>query len=194
MQPPAAAVYGRGVWRVCSAAAHSARPPPAAAAPLLHCRPHTRPSSALTPAPPLARLLPDRRPRCRRHSAPRSSSSSSDRVCSQVKACVRRRGWREIPFANSLPRMLPVMRPAGLLLALLPLSNSLLAAPARARRSATPVLRRAVPVGVATLPDAAAPIAPGAALTTFLASASATTRSVHVLLCGRGRVDRQGGC
>jgi len=56
--------------------------------------------------------------------------------------------------------MLPVMRPAGLLLALLPLSNSLLAAPARARRSATPVLRRAVPVGVATLPDAAAPIAP----------------------------------
>ena len=88
----------------------------------------------------------------------------------------------------------PVMRPAGLLLALLPLSNSLLAAPARARRSATPVLRRAVPVGVATLPDAAAPIAPGAALTTFLASASATIRSMRVLLCGRGRVDRQGGC
>ena len=100
----------------------------------------------------------------------------------------------EIPFANSPSTMLPVMRPAALLLALLPLSNSLLAAPARAHRSATPVLRRAVPVGVATLPDAAAPIAPGAALTTFLASASATTRSVHVLLCGRGRVDRQGGC
>ena len=54
--------------------------PAAAAAPLLHCRPHTRPSSALTPAPPLARPLPDRRPRCRRHSAPRLSSSLSDRI------------------------------------------------------------------------------------------------------------------